>query len=424
MGKLGDGIGRLMGAPLRMLLPKNRWLRLLVIGIPILLLLALFAPVLDLLGKGIDALVKIFTPLLDNPTGRLVLTNLLLIAVIWILFRLLAGRIRRIRSGLVLNNHQEAVQAVLAGRDRRARELFTAVTKYSGPLPDEYRWVRSDARLKLARLGIEQGDATAAMGWLAPIKEHDLPKELRRSLLQLRAEVYLQQGEVLPETLEQELHTALKQFPEDVRLLALLRCLYRERGDLGAAAELQEKVHKYASPAARPGEFDRLVRDLVDAGEKALAKDDPVAAVGFQKRAHKLDAEHPDPICLLGKVHRAKGQARKAIQAWGRSRSPMGLQLIGELLDQNPGIVDSRELLECCPTQGGLLLVARELARVGEHDKAMRAARRAAREAELSPTVAVFLAEVMALCGKQEEAQQLGQEAVLRLLAPEAGSVA
>jgi hypothetical protein len=50
----------------------------------------------------------------------------------------------------------------------------------------------------------------------------------------------------------------------------------------------------------------------------------------------------------------------------------------------------------------------------------MRAARRAAKDAELSPTVAVILAEVMALCGQQEEAEELGQEAVLRLLAPEA----
>ncbi|MHC4513184.1 MAG: tetratricopeptide repeat protein [Planctomycetota bacterium] len=420
MGKLGDAVGRLIGAPLRMLLPKNRLLRFLVIAIPILLVLALFAPILELLGKGIDALVKIFTPLLDNPTGRLVLTNLMLVALAWILFRMLAGRVQRIRSGLVLSNHQEAVQAVLAGRDRRARELFSAVSKYSGPLPGEYRHVRSDARLKLARLVLEQGDATGAMGWLAPVKEHDLPKELRRSLLQLRTEVYLQQGEVLPETLEQELRAALKQFPEDARLLALLRRMHRERGDLETAAELQEKVYKHASPARKLNERETLVRDLVDAGEQALSNDAPDAALSFSKRARKVDGDHPDPMCLRGKVHQARGEARKAIQAWGRSRSPQGLELIGALLDQNPGCVDSRELLECCPTQGGLLLVARELARAGEHRKAMRAARRAAKDAELSPTVAVILAEVMALCGQQEEAEQLGQEAVLRLLAPEA----
>lgn len=422
MGRLGDAVGRMIGAPLRMLLPKNRLLRFLVIVIPILLLLALFAPVLDLLGKGVDALVKIFTPLLDNPTGRLVLTNLLLIAVIWILFRMVVGKVQRVRSGLVLNNHQEAVQAVLAGRHRRARELFDAVSKYTGPLPEEYRHVASDARLKLARLALEHGDATAAMGHLAPIKEHDLPKELRRSLLQLRTEVYLQQGEVLPETLEQELRSALKQFPEDVRLLALLRRIHKERGDLIAAAELQELVHRHASPAQKLTERETLVRDLVEAGDKALEDGDPDMALNLSRRAEKVDGQHPDPLCLLGRVHRARGQARKAIQAWGRSRSPKGLESIGELLDQNPGIVDSRELLECCPTQGGLLLVARELARAGEHRKAMRAARRAAKETRLSPTVAVILAEVMALCGEQDEARQLGEEAVLRLLAPEATS--
>jgi len=421
MGRLGDVVGRMIGAPLKMLLPKNRLLRFLVIAIPILLLLALFAPVLELLTKGIDVLVKIFTPFLDNPTGRLVLTNLLLIAGVWIVFRMLVGRVQRIRSGLVLNNHQEAVQAVLAGRERRARELFGAVSKYAGPLPTEYRHVASDARLKLARLALEQGDATEAMGHLAPIKEHDLPKELRQSLLQLRTEVFLQQGEVLPETLEQELRSALKQFPGDVRLLALFRRIHKERGDLTAAADLQEQIYKHASPARKLAEGETLVSDLVEAGAKALAEDDPDAALAFAKRAQKVDNQHPDPMCLVGRVHQHRGQARKAIQAWGRSRSPRGLELIAELLDQNPGVLDSRELLECCPTQGGLLLVARELARAGEHRKAMRAARRAAKDTRLSPTVAVILTEVMMLCGQREEAREFGQEAALRLLAPDAG---
>ena len=62
--------------------------------------------------------------------------------------------------------------------------------------------------------------------------------------------------------------------------------------------------------------------------------------------------------------------------------------------------------------------MARQLARAGEHRKAMRAARRAAKDGELSPTVAVILAEVMALCGQREEAEQLGRQAVLRLLSP------
>ncbi len=52
MGKLGDVVGRLIGAPLKMLLPKNPLLRFLVIAIPILLLLALFEPIFELLGKA------------------------------------------------------------------------------------------------------------------------------------------------------------------------------------------------------------------------------------------------------------------------------------------------------------------------------------------------------------------------------------
>ena len=52
MGRLGDLVRRGVGAPLRVLLPRNPWLRLLVFAIPVLILAAFLEPVLSLL-KGV-----------------------------------------------------------------------------------------------------------------------------------------------------------------------------------------------------------------------------------------------------------------------------------------------------------------------------------------------------------------------------------
>ena len=79
-------------------------------------------------------------------------------------------------------------------------------------------------------------------------------------------------------------------------------------------------------------------------------------------------------------------------------------------------------MLECSPTEGALLLVAREYARSGDYDRALRAARRAARNLGPLPSVTAVLSEVLTLCGQHEEAAQIRDQAVVRLLAPEASA--
>jgi uncharacterized protein HemY len=66
--------------------------------------------------------------------------------------------------------------------------------------------------------------------------------------------------------------------------------------------------------------------------------------------------------------------------------------------------------------QGVLLLVARELARAGEHERAERAARVAAEALGPTPTVCAVLAEVLDLLGEQQKAQLLREQTVAQLL--------
>ena len=109
-------------------------------------------------------------------------------------------------------------------------------------------------------------------------------------------------------------------------------------------------------------------------------------------------------------------ELRKAVQQYGGARSPLGLDRIAELTAANPGALEPRELVACCPMQGILLVVARELARAGEHSRAERAARMAAEALGPTPTVCGVLAEVLELLGESRKAQLLREQTVSQLL--------
>jgi len=188
-----------------------------------------------------------------------------------------------------------------------------------------------------------------------------------------------------------------------------------------ALAEAQEQVHKQAPPAEAARERQRWIETLVAAGAAALAAGERDVARKLAKKLAQADKDGPASGLLLGSVHKAAGDHRAAIRAWGATRSPQGLDRIAELLGEHPGVVEPRELLECCPLQGTLLLVARELARSGETARAERAARLAAEQLGPTSTVCAVLAEVLELLGQDGKARLLREQAVAALLAPAPG---
>lgn len=420
MGRLGDGVRRVVGAPFRALMPKSLWLRWLIVGVVVLAVLAVLEPVLSLLSRGAQALLGVLTPMLDNPVGRLLLLNGLLLVTAVICWYVLRGRWQRLRSGLLLRRHLDGVAMLVGGQPRRAREHFRRVSQARAAAPAEFAAAKEDAKLKLARIALDDNDANQALAWLERIRQKGLPKELRRSVVQLRAEAYLAQGDVLPETVERDLRESLEQFADDRKVLALLRRVVLERGELEEAAKLQQRILEQATPRDTAAQTQLLVEDLVRAGEASLERGDLAKARVHARKARATDANAAAAGCLLGKIRAAEGDLRAALREWSKVRAPEGLELISAALNRHPGALGPREILEACPTEGGLLLVAREFARNGEHRKALRAARRAARHLGPTPSVAAILAEVLALCGKQDEARQLCEDAVLRLVAPEA----
>lgn len=416
MGKVGDLVRKGLWAPVKAILPKNPWLRVLVYALPVVLLLALFGPALDVVLKLVDLVIRVIEPMLQTTVGRILLLLVVITVLALLAFWLLRRRVRDMRAEATLGRHLQAT-AALVGLDRKkSRELFRRVAKYRGPLPDRYPHVVQDANLKLARQSLASNQVDEALGWLARVVEPGLPKELLRSLLQLRLEALRRQREVLPATLRREAEDAVARFPDDVSMLAVLRDLAESEGKVAEVLQWQEKIAKHAPATTRVRERQRFVDTLLHAGQLALQQGDHEGAKKFAKRLQKADPEGPSGKLLLGDVHRAAMELRQAVRVYGATRSPTGLDRIAELLTEHPFAVEPRELLACCPMQGGLLLVARELARAGEHDRAERAARVAAEALGPTPTVCAVLAEVLDLLGQQQKAQLLREQTVARLL--------
>lgn len=418
MGKIGDVVRKGLWAPVKAILPKNPWLRVLVYALPIVLLLALFGPALEVVLKLVDLVIRVIEPMLQTTIGRILLMLVVVTITSLLLFWLLRRRVRDMRAEATLGRHLQAT-AALVGLDRKkSRDLFRRVARYRGPLPDRYPHVVQDANLKLARQSLAANRVDEALGWLARVVEPGLPKELARSLLQLRLAALRRQGEVLPATLRREAEQAVDKFPEDVQMLAVLRDLAETEGKPDEVLQWQEKIAKHAPPATAVRERQRYIDALVAAGARALHDDKLDVAKKLAKRLQKAEPEGASGKLLLGDVHRQAGEFRQAVRLYGGTASPTGLGRIAELLSENPGVIEPRELLANCPMQGGLLLVARELARGGETQRAERAARVAAESLGPTPTVCAVLAEVLDLLGQDQKAQLLREQTVARLLAP------
>ena len=417
MGKVADLMRAGLSAPFRARLPKNPWLRVLVYALPVVLLLALFGPALDVVLKLLDFALRILEPLLQTTIGRvlvlLVVFTLGAALAIWLLRR----RVRDMRAEAALGRHLQATAALVGAEAGRSRELFRKVARYRGPVPERYPHLVADANLKLARASLAAGAIDESLGYLASVIEPGLPDELLRSLLQLRVRAWRRQGEVLPGALRREVDAAVERFPQDYGLLCELRELVAAERDPEALAGIAERVCKHAPPAAAASERQRWIDALVAAGAAAVARGDRDACKRLAKKLQHVDKDGPWAGLLLGDMHRAAGDHRQAIRAYGGTRSPTGLDRIAELLGEHPGAVEPRELLECCPLQGTLLLVARELARQGDTARAERAARRAAEALGPTATVCAVLAEVLQMLGQPAKARLLCEQAVVRLLA-------
>ncbi|HIE71099.1 MAG TPA: hypothetical protein EYP98_13505, partial [Planctomycetes bacterium] len=129
MGKIGSVVRKGLWAPIKAILPKNPWLRVLVYALPIVLVLALFGPALDVVLRLVDLVIRVIEPLLQTTIGRILLMLVVVTITALLLFWLLRRRVREMRAEATLGRHLQAT-AALVGLDRRkSRDLFRRVAR-------------------------------------------------------------------------------------------------------------------------------------------------------------------------------------------------------------------------------------------------------------------------------------------------------
>src|SRR5262249_18800457 len=159
--------------------------------------------------------------------------------------------------------------------------------------------------------------------------------ELLRSHVQLSAEAYLAQGGMLPEAIELSLREALATFPDDKKLLALLRSVLLARAASFEGAEVQERIWKLSPDHRKEAERSVLLKALARAGDEALARGDLAAARSCARKAKAADPEAPLAGILFGRLEELEGNPRGAIRQWGRTRSHEALALMGSALSRH-----------------------------------------------------------------------------------------
>ncbi len=401
----------------RRVLPRSFLGKAVVIGVPVLLVLLFLSPVVSALRLVVEFVAAIAAPILGDPTGRLIAVCGSLVLASYVGFRLLRDRLRSLRAGLVLRRHLDALAAWLRDDPRRASELWRRIARGTAPLPPEYRSVREDACLKLARLALLADAPGEAMAWVLRVREPGLPPSLLRAHAQLRARAVVAMPESLPESCRRELEAALARFPDDLVLLRLLRDRLRADGALRAAAEVQERVWRAAEPVRAPSERDALAQAWLAAAAAALQRDAVTEAEACLARASDVDALAANASGLEGDLRLQQQDLTAALRAYAKVPGSSGLARAAAALDAAAEPMSPRAILECCPTEGGLLLAARAYARAGDVRRARRAAQQAAKLLGPSPTVSAVLAEVLRLTG-DPGAATFADEAVLRLTQP------
>ena len=246
--------------------------------------------------------------------------------------------------------------------------------------------------------------------------------------------------------MKRDLEKELEEFPEDVPMRRLLRELLLRDGTLEGfdkAIEQQEKIRKLVraqqpvrsvdkGPEPADLEKQRLFEDRLAAARFALSQGALDAAVVHAGRAQRLEDTSPEPGLLVGDAHAMRAvqssrqsddrgvrtHYRRAVEAWGKTRSPLGLDRIAGLLDRHPGLLSPRDLLDACRLEGALVLVAREFARAGDQRRTARAVRLAMRRLDPTPATRAALADVLAKSGLIDDGRALLEQTSAAELAP------
>jgi hypothetical protein len=233
--------------PLFAWLEHRPWLRRLLIALPFLILLSLLAPVLTFVEKLLDLLGRILGPMLDTSIGRAVLLIVTIVLLAALTYIFAKERVLGLFRRFVLAVHLRAIEDLMLGKKEGARRGFRKVIRYG-------KWIDlskgdarlfgsllADARVKLARMELEDGDPVGARAQLARISSQDAKKRLALSIAELNARIFDAHPDYLAASVLQELQTAHETWPGHLGIAKLLAERLRNSGEEEAAADVLER---------------------------------------------------------------------------------------------------------------------------------------------------------------------------------------
>ncbi|MEN8150524.1 MAG: hypothetical protein ABFS86_11930 [Planctomycetota bacterium] len=347
-----------------------------ILGLVLLILLAL-GPWVGLLGQVLSGIGRVLEPVVNNPVGRFILVNAILILVVVLVYRRFKDRGRRLLGALALDRFLGGMLHLSSARYGRAAKQFERVVRMGRWLNlaeavDAYPEILADARIKLALCYRELGEVEKAMKSLELLHARELSPAMKKDLAEAKAVVYSLSGELMDETIDREVDRALDLDPSNRRLLRLRRDRAARTGDLAAAVESQKRLVKAAAPAERGDERTflaalharhalRLVRNgKVDEARAEIA------------RSRASDPSLVLPNLLAGDIAAERDGARAAVKEWARTPSVAALERVGRLLDEGKleGEGDLEFLVAAFPRSGILLVLANHYLASGRVHKA------------------------------------------------------
>jgi len=352
----------------------KRWVKWAVYALPVLVVLVLLGPVLGVLRELLKITSGLLLPLLKTPGGRFLLVNLLVVAVVLVVYWKGRSRLASVFAFVAMRHFLKGLQLLSSGFVRRAVPSFKRVIRLArwvnleAALP-AYPELGADAKVRLAYCYLELGEPNQALRWLELAKKEKPPPAVMKLLRELRALAYFDHPKLARETGEKELVDAFRRDPRNPRLCRAMVEKLEEDGDHAQVLELLQRIHETAEGRDREREALRLLehyyrraRELAESGELGRART-------LLREARSVAASSEPIQLLLGDVEERRRNEEAALRAWAKVPGPAARVRVAELLSR---FDDPRDLLKRYPQPEVLIDLSVRLMDRGLHEQARR----------------------------------------------------
>lgn len=396
---------------------RHPWQKRLLIALPFLIVLALLDPVLGLVEKILSLIERILTPLLDTGIGRAILLVLLLLVLGLLVYLFAKERVLDIFRRYAMSLHLKGCEALLLDKKAEARRYFQGVLRLGrwfdlshGPA-SAHGNLAVDARIKLARMALDEGQAKKARAWLARIPVARLDGSLALSHAELEARIYAAHPDHLKASVRQSLAHSHDTWPGHPGICELYVNHLLAEDEEELAAEVLAKTLRKARKSHQDQVRTTLAAIQLKLARKALHAGDLKLASQWLKKslAHK---ETDEGLLLRTDLHLAHGELQSALRVLAGLESPLAKARFQKLLRE--GAVDARALLAAVPRQDALDALAEHYLHEGELRKAGRALRASLREGDTTPRLLALWASLEIRQERLPEARHALQRALQR----------